>query len=155
MWIFISKKCMTDSEKERKINSRLAFEETNRWLRTADNSIWVMSSLLLAGTGYGVNVAINMEGKNWRVILLGDAIILLWVWFRRLLKGIDETSKLYFKYANRIEKELEIDMLPDVQNNNLVKTMIKCSNLVWFIWGVLIVEYIYLNFKSVILLYIQ
>ena len=162
---------MTDSEKEKDNNLRLALEELNSWLRHTETFFWALSSALLGGTGFAIYWGVGMNGKDWRIIPLGITIIVLWIWFRQFLKCALIKTEYFFKRANEIEikLELETDIIPDgkattdtldekiysksvIDKLNRVKSitfpalMVNCSYLVWTIWGVLIFEFLIRSF---------
>ena len=168
MWIFILKKTgnnMTDSEKNEQENLRLAFEEVNRWYRHIENFLWGLSSALLFGTGLAIKLALAMGGKDWRILILGVAMIFLWIWFRQFLKDILTKNQYFINRTNYIENLLKIDVIPDAKNGNenlsneiysediidnlknvkckrFPKVMIYSTYLAWVTWVIFICEFL-------------
>lgn len=155
---------MTDSEKEKDNNSRLALEELNSWLRHTETFFWALSSALLGGTGFAIYWGVRMNGEDWRIIPLGITIIVLWIWFRQFLKGVMIKTQYFFEEANKIEIKLQIDIVPEgkattdildketysksvidklngVKSVTFAELMVNCTYLVWTIWGALIFEF--------------
>jgi hypothetical protein len=160
---------MTDSEKEKEKNLRMAFEEANRYLRHLDSFQWAISALLLAGTGFAIKFALEADGKNWKIILLGIAIIILWHWYRSFFKDVLLKIQYYMNKANEIETQLNIDIIPlplkniqdilsettfpidvickfsKVKKRSFPTIMVNCIFLIDSIWIFFIVRCLYLN----------
>jgi len=94
-------------------NLRLALEEVNRWYRHIDTFLWALSSFLLIGTGFAISQAIEMNGENWKIIILGSVMLLVWYWYRKFLKDILLKVQYFMKITNKLEKELGINVLPE------------------------------------------
>ncbi len=133
---------MTDSEKERQKNLRLAYEEANRWFRHIDNFVWALSSVLLAGTIYAIKLSINMSGKDWKVILIAIVMIVLWFSFRKFLDESSKKEDNFSKYINELESTLNIDVIPSEGSKGYFYKMMSHGRImVIIIWAFFVLEF--------------
>lgn len=129
-------------------NLRLALEETNRWHRQIDNFFWVLSSFLLAGSGFAISQALKMNGENYKVVFLSFIMSSFWYLYRLFRK--DTMNKILFciNKTNYFEKELKIDVQPE-DMTRITKgkgrschwIMGRVTYLFWFIWLYFIIEF--------------
>jgi len=100
------------AEIENQENKRLALEEASRWHQYIDNFFWILSSFLLTGTGFAVSQALEWDGENWKILILGSSMLLVWFWYRQFHKDIMLKILFYLNKINTLEKQLAIDVLP-------------------------------------------
>lgn len=112
---------MTDSEKEGKINLRLAYEEANRWLRHFDSFLWAVSSALLVATGLIIKLVIYWDGKDWIKFTIELIIILLWYFYFCVIRTALVKEQEFVRKANKIKKSLNIDVLLD--DSDIIDTL--------------------------------
>ncbi len=101
---------MTDNEYLQ--NLRLAYQEANRWLRHVERYFWLISSFWMLGSGFIIHQAIEWEGQNWRVLIIGLSTIVAWILFQRYSKHILKQSVACMERANSLELILSIEILP-------------------------------------------
>lgn len=158
-------------ENETAQNIRLAFEEANRWFRQIDNFFWVLSSFLLIGTGFAVSMALEWNGEDCKILILGSSMLLMWFWYMNFLKDTLEKTQFFIKKINVLEEKLKIDVLPQkmaiISEEDLstdifpfanklkyvkakyfswIMTYISC--LSWIIWLLFIIEFIVKNWYN-------
>lgn len=156
------------NEQEYTQNLRLALEEANRLYLHIDNFFWVLSSFLLAGSGFAISQALKMKGEDYKVIFLSSIMLLIWFWYRMFHK--DSMSKIlfYFNRINYFEKILKIDVQPEdmtqitkvniepailpylgqlknVKGKGFHRIMSYVTYLSWIIWLFFIIEIIVKN----------
>lgn len=151
-------------ETERNQNLRLALEEACRWYRHIDNFFWALSSFLLIGTGFTVSKALEWNGKNWKIVILGFIMLFVWYLYRQFLKDTMEKIQFFLDIINTYEEYIRIDVLPnkmgEIEKKELSSEIFPFANqlkfvkaryfawimvyviyLSWFIWSLFIIEF--------------
>ena len=146
-------------------NLRIALDEANRIHRSIDSFFWVLSSFLLAGSGFAVSQALEMKGENYKVVILSSIMIIVCHWYRLFQKDTMDKTLFYLGKINYFEKELKIDVQPEdmtqitkveiketllpyiarlknVKGKSFHWIMGRVTYLFWIIWLLFIIEFI-------------
>lgn len=107
------------------LNWRLALDEANKYMRQIDNYFWAISSFVTAGTGFAILEALEMNGENYKVIILSCFMSLVWLWYRWFLRDTMTKIIFYQTRANFYEEKLGIDILPETVSEIYEQKIIK------------------------------
>ncbi|WP_455095251.1 hypothetical protein [Prevotella koreensis] len=92
-----------------------ALKELNCWIRSIENSMWLISALLLAATAYSFKEIYDMACNMKFIRIVSLFMIFLWIVYLGFLKDISYKMQTYLKKAEAYEKQLSIDILADGQ----------------------------------------
>lgn len=93
-----------------------ALKELNCWIRSVENSMWMISALLLAATAYSF-IEVYEVGCNTKFAkTVALFMVFLWIIYLGFLKDISCKIQTYVRKAEAYERELSIDILADGQN---------------------------------------
>ncbi|EKB61673.1 hypothetical protein [Bergeyella zoohelcum] len=88
-----------------------ALEELSRWIRNIENSMWLISALLFAATGYAFKeFCVEYYNEKTYILIIAFFMIVLWYFYICLLKHISYQIQDYIKKAEFYERMLEINI---------------------------------------------
>ncbi|MFC1513610.1 hypothetical protein ACFL5P_01240 [candidate division KSB1 bacterium] len=93
-------------------NQRLALQEARKWQEYIDNFFWILSSFLIAGTGYAIKIAIDSNRKDCKILILAGGMLCVWFLYMQFTKIIMLKTQFYIKIVNELEEMLDISIQP-------------------------------------------